>query len=173
MAVMYKYVRSLVLLAGMACLGLPLVAQSETPRPVIPEAASRFSDAQACVEPTEEMRKNHMNYILHQRDETMHKGIRTRQHSLEECINCHVPAEDKDGQPMRIDSKDHFCNSCHSYAAVNIDCFQCHADRPVKKTAFHPLTSQASGKADFHHSDADVNLSASTLDVLADEGKLQ
>jgi hypothetical protein len=63
--------------------------------PEIPEAQARFSETQGCVEPTAEMRRNHMEYILHQRDETMHEGIRTRQYSLNECINCHVSdAED-------------------------------------------------------------------------------
>ena len=28
-----------------------------------------------CVEPTAEMRRNHMNMILHQRDETVHRGM--------------------------------------------------------------------------------------------------
>ena len=99
--------------------------------PVIPEAQARVSEAQGCVEPTDEMRKNHMEYILHQRDETMHQGIRTKQHSLVECINCHV--SDAPDAP-RYSSEEHFCNSCHTYAAVNVDCFQCHADRPVKTT---------------------------------------
>jgi hypothetical protein len=86
-----------------------------------------FSETQGCVEPTEEMRRNHMEYILHQRDETMYRGIRTTQYSLEECINCHV-SEAPDAP--RINSDQHFCNSCHTYAAVSIDCFQCHSDRP-------------------------------------------
>ena len=173
MAVMYNYARSLILLAGMALVGLPLVAQSGTPLPVVPEAKQRFSETQGCVEPTEIMRKNHMTFLMHQRDETMHEGIRTRKHSLEECINCHVPAEDQDGNAMRIDNKDHFCSSCHNYASVKIDCFQCHADRPVQKTSFHPLTSEAAVKTDFHHSAASADLSAGTLEVLAEEGKLQ
>ena len=97
--------------------------------PEIPEAQARFSEAQGCVEPTDDMRVNHMQYILHQRDQTMYEGIRTRQHSLVECINCHV--SDAPDAP-RVSSEKHFCNSCHSYAAVNIDCFPCHADRPVK-----------------------------------------
>jgi len=97
--------------------------------PDIPEAQDRFSDAQGCVEPTEDMRVNHMEYILHQRDETVHEGIRDKQHSLVECINCHV--SDAPDAP-RVSSEEHFCNSCHTYAAVSIDCFQCHADRPVK-----------------------------------------
>ncbi|NNJ94103.1 MAG: hypothetical protein HKP57_05110 [Halobacteria archaeon] len=96
--------------------------------PVIPEAQARVSETQGCVEPVDDMRKNHMEYILHQRDETMYQGIRTRQHSLNECINCHV--SDAPDAP-RASSEEHFCNSCHTYAAVRIDCFQCHADRPV------------------------------------------
>jgi hypothetical protein len=104
--------------------------------PVIPEAQSRVSEAQGCVEPVEEMRKNHMEYILHQRDETMYKGIRTKQHSLEKCINCHVSdAPDT----ARYGDAEHFCSSCHTYASVQIDCFQCHADRPVKTSGHNPL----------------------------------
>jgi hypothetical protein len=98
--------------------------------PDIPAAQARFSATQGCVEPTEEMRKNHMKYILHKRDQTMHEGIRTTQYSLKECINCHVSAAQ---DAPRFPSEKHFCNSCHTYAAVTIDCFQCHADRPVKE----------------------------------------
>ncbi len=96
--------------------------------PVIPEAQARVSETQGCVEPVDDMRKNHMEYILHQRDKTVHEGIRTQQHSLVECINCHV--SDAPDAP-RVSSEEHFCNSCHTYAAVKVDCFQCHADRPV------------------------------------------
>jgi hypothetical protein len=104
--------------------------------PEIPQAQGRFSETQGCVEPTAEMRKNHMKYILHQRDETVHEGIRTRQYSLNECINCHVSAAE---DAPRVSSEEHFCSSCHSYAAVSIDCFQCHADRPVKASARQSL----------------------------------
>jgi hypothetical protein len=72
-----------------------------------------------------------MNFILHQRDETMHEGIRTSKYSFAECINCHVEPDDS-GNIAAVDSKDHFCNGCHEYAAVTIDCFECHADRPQK-----------------------------------------
>jgi len=99
--------------------------------PFIPKAQRRYSDTQGCVEPTEEMRKNHMEYILDQRDATVHEGIRTRQHSLEECINCHV--SDAPDAP-HVDSEKHFCNSCHTFASVSIDCFQCHADQPVESS---------------------------------------
>lgn len=119
----------IILLLGML-LGITYPLQAgDSLLPDIPQAQGRFSDTQGCVEPTEEMRRNHMEYILHQRDETMHRGVRTRQHSLVECINCHV--SDAPDAP-RVSSEEHFCNSCHTYAAVNIDCFQCHADRPVR-----------------------------------------
>ena len=107
--------------------------------PEVPKAKARFSETQECVEPLADMRKNHMEYILHQRDATMHEGIRTKQHSLVECINCHV--SDAPDAP-RVSSEKHFCNSCHTFAAVNIDCFQCHADRPVKTgQATSPVSS--------------------------------
>lgn len=107
----------------------------------IPEAQRRFSEEQGCVEPTEEMRANHMEYILDQRDATVHEGIRTTQYSLNECIDCHV--SDAPDAP-RADSEKHFCNSCHTYAAVSIDCFQCHADRPVK-TKFQSRLNEGMG----------------------------
>lgn len=170
MTVMLRMLRTLLALAGMALLSLPLTAQSGTPLPDVPEATKRFSEAQGCVEPTEEMRKNHMEMMLHKRDQTMHEGIRTPQHSLEECINCHVPGDDS-GMIVRSDSKDHFCASCHSYAGVTIDCFECHADRPVKKTEFHPLVAKPSP----HHAEATSSgpVTTGTLEILAGEGKLK
>ena len=83
-----------------------------------------------CVEPTEVMRRRHMEFILHQRDETVHRGIRTKKHSFVNCINCHVQAR-KDGTYPRHADADHFCQDCHRFSSVSVDCFQCHADRPV------------------------------------------
>ena len=103
---------------------------------VIAEPARHFSDTQECVEPEDEMRRNHMNYILHQRDETMHNGIRTRQYALEECINCHA-SKGEDGEYIRVEDPRHFCASCHTYTSVSIDCFQCHADVPVRESTLH------------------------------------
>lgn len=110
--------------------------------PEVPEAQARFSAEQGCVEPTADMRRNHMKYILHQRDETMHQGIRTSRHSLVECINCHV--SDAPDAP-RVSSEEHFCNSCHSYAAVHIDCFQCHADRPDRSGQHQTVSGEQPG----------------------------
>lgn len=69
---------------------------------------------------------HHFEYLLHKRDQTMHQGIRTKQYSLKACINCHGPAD----KTVHYGDPKHFCSSCHNYASVNIDCFQCHADQP-------------------------------------------
>jgi hypothetical protein len=92
------------------------------------------NDDPGCVEPTEIMRRDHMEFILHQRDATVHLGIRTSKHSFKGCIDCHSTRDD-DGALVRHDSEQHFCAGCHVYAAVRIDCFECHTDRPEKPAA--------------------------------------
>ena len=103
---------------------LPAAAADEAGRVPLPVIDS--GPTEQCVEPVAFMRRNHMELILHQRDETVHRGIRTKRHSLRNCINCH--AVDAAGQPVTLDDPDHFCVSCHRYAAVKIDCFGCHAE---------------------------------------------
>jgi hypothetical protein len=80
-----------------------------------------------CVEPTDDMRRNHMKYILHQRDRTMHQGIRTTKHSLKGCVDCHA-----DPATSSVLGQDGFCSSCHEYASVKVDCFTCHTDKADK-----------------------------------------
>ena len=99
------------------------------------DATAQKQDAGAmCVEPTEIMRRSHMEFILHQRDETVHRGIRTSKHSFAGCIECHSTNDDE-GALVRHDDSRHFCAGCHVYAAVRIDCFECHTDRPQKVAA--------------------------------------
>ena len=57
----------------------------------VPMPQHTLPKAESCVEDTQVMRRNHMDLLKHHRDETMHNGIRTPKHSLNECINCHVP----------------------------------------------------------------------------------
>jgi hypothetical protein len=82
-----------------------------------------------CVEDTQFMRRNHPDLLKHQRNETMHKGIRTTRHSLKKCVECH--AGEKSGSVAA--SKEDFCAACHSYASVKLDCWDCHATKPGKK----------------------------------------
>ena len=133
-----RYMNKLVTLVGVSLLlALPLASQAADLLPSIPKGKG-----QQCVESTDEMRRNHMEHILHQRDDTLRRGIRTSKYSLKECIECHN-APGKDGKVARIGSKDHFCSSCHSYTAVNVDCFECHADKPEKANYRH--TAQSNG----------------------------
>lgn len=82
-----------------------------------------------CVEPVDVMRRNHMDFIMHQRDDTVHDGIRTKKYSFTGCIDCHA-TQKENGEFMTAKDEGHFCSSCHEYAAVSIDCFQCHASKP-------------------------------------------
>ncbi len=76
------------------------------------------------------IRKDHMDLLRHKRDETVIRGIRTRENSLKGCIDCHVPAE-HNGKVLRHENPEHFCATCHNYVAADPDCFQCHVDHPV------------------------------------------
>lgn len=82
-----------------------------------------------CVAPTDWMRRNHMSVLKHQRDETVHEGIRTTQFSLKGCVDCHA-VKGGDGKPVTVADPKHFCRTCHDYTAVRVDCFECHASRP-------------------------------------------
>ncbi len=145
-----KLLRRLFALVISTLLLLPLtasVAEQQGEQDILPfsdlivtEPTRRYSDKSECVAPVSDMRRHHMNYILHQRDLTMHEGIRTRKFSLEECINCHA-VKDASGEYVRVEDKRHFCATCHTYASVKIDCFECHADVPVRASTLNKLQS--------------------------------
>jgi predicted CXXCH cytochrome family protein len=106
------------LMAGIAFTGL---AGARTPKPVVEAAKSGTQ----CVAPPEVMRRDHMEFLKHQRDDTVHGGIRGAKFSLKGCIDCH--ASQKTGSVAKEETN--FCVSCHSYAAVKIDCFECHTSK--------------------------------------------
>jgi hypothetical protein len=96
-----------------------------------------------CVRDEDFMRRNHMKILMHQRDLTMHKGIRTTKDSLVDCIECHVNPKTN----SVASSKEDFCMGCHSYAAVKLDCFECHSDKPKSTDeALRPLVTPTEGK---------------------------
>jgi hypothetical protein len=76
-----------------------------------------------CVEDPKVMRRSHMDFMKHDRDDTVRKGVRPIKHSLAACVDCH--ASRSDGRVLGSDR--HFCQGCHAYAAVKVDCFDCHA----------------------------------------------
>ena len=96
--------------------------ESRVPLPVIPPAVK----GEQCVEPTDVMRREHMDFLVHQRDETVHLGVRGAKHSLVGCIDCHARS-DAAGTAIPVNAKGEFCESCHGFAGVEMDCFGCHA----------------------------------------------
>ncbi len=95
---------------------------------------SKAAGLENCVEPTEFMRRNHMEVIKHQRDATVHQGIRSTKHSLADCVACHV-SKGPDQSYLAVSDETQFCGACHGFAAVTLDCFQCHATTPVDPAA--------------------------------------
>lgn len=85
-----------------------------------------------CVAPTDWMRRNHMSVLMHQRDKTVHAGVRAGPFDLKGCISCHAVKGD-DGRAVTVKDPRHFCRTCHDYAAVKVDCFECHASRPEQE----------------------------------------
>jgi hypothetical protein len=90
----------------------------------VPSPAKAFKGEQ-CLEPTDVMRRDHMDFLQHQRDETLREGIRGQKYSLNSCIDCHAVTS-PDVADGKVRTLKPFCAQCHAYAAVSIDCFQCH-----------------------------------------------
>ena len=82
-----------------------------------------------CVEPTDVMRRDHFEYLMHHRQISVHLGVRSKRHSLVGCVDCHASQAD-DGTYISVNEPGQFCRSCHVYTAVKIDCFSCHAAVP-------------------------------------------
>ena len=102
---------------------VPAVAGG-VPMPAIPAAKGTH-----CVRPVVWMRQNHMTLLMQVRYEAVHEGIRNKDESLPGCLSCHV-SKLADGSYPAATSKKFFCNACHAYAGVSIDCFSCHTSRP-------------------------------------------
>jgi len=117
---------TLLAVAGLADTSPPAAAR--VPLPVV-----KIEKGGTCVAPTAEMRRNHMEMLLHQRDRTMHEGIRTARFSLKHCVECH--ASRKTGSVLGDQG---FCASCHAYASVRIDCFECHTPMRSAQAAGAP-----------------------------------
>jgi len=87
------------------------------PKPELPPGGEK-----ACVAPAEVMRSQHMVMLNQWRDEVLRDGLRTavsvdgkeyRRGLQLACMSCHT-------------NKEKFCDTCHSYAAVQPYCWSCH-----------------------------------------------
>lgn len=116
----------LMVLVGSLWLATSAQASTQAPQPVIEKARSG-----SCVADPAFMRRNHMDLLKHQRNDTLREGNRSGKFSLRECITCHA----SQATNSVIATETNFCQSCHQYAAVKIDCFECHAGKPQEQAA--------------------------------------
>ncbi len=111
----------------------PIVLIADVP---IPHPVKAFK-GEKCVEPAGVMRRQHMNFLMHQRDDTVRRGIRGKKHSLRGCINCHAIPDKQAGGTRTVRE---FCSDCHNYAAIKITCFECHTNK-VEDSATIPSSA--------------------------------
>lgn len=135
MASIRNWLKLAVLMAVAAILATPSMAAAGVNLPSLEKGKG-----DKCVEDTQYMRRNHMDLLKHQRDKTMRAGIRTTQHSLKGCVDCH--ASEKTGSVAA--SKEDFCAACHVYTGVKLDCWDCHATKPGKRPVAQSLQPSVS-----------------------------
>ena len=111
----------------LAFLAPPAVAE-------VPKPAVAIANPGQCVAPADVMRRSHMDMLKHQRDRTLRQGERGAKYSLNACIECHAS---KDSGSV-LGGKENFCEGCHSYVAVKLDCFECHQPKAMKTAGARP-----------------------------------
>jgi len=118
-------------LAMLAALATPaaFAESGRVPKPVID-----IANPGQCIASPEVMRRTHMDLLKHQRDKTLREGERHAKISLNGCIDCH--ASKNNGSVLG--TKENFCQSCHTYAAVKLDCFECHQPKAAKIAGVKP-----------------------------------
>ena len=114
----------LILLILFAAPNSPIADNVDNFAPVIPKALGS-----QCVKETQYMRENHMDFLFEKRDLVVLKGIRTTHDSFNNCLSCHA-VTNIEGHVVSYDDSKHFCRPCHDFAAVKIDCFECHSSVP-------------------------------------------
>ena len=109
-------------IVGIAVASTPAHSQgSRVPLPNI-----TVDKSTTCVAPPDVMRRTHMDMLKHRRDKTVHLGVRGGDESLTRCIECHASKT----TGAAIGAPDAFCQSCHDYVGVKLDCFECHQGKP-------------------------------------------
>jgi hypothetical protein len=101
----------------------------------VPMPKLEVDKSTTCVAPPEVMRRTHMDMLKHRRDRTVHEGVRGGDQALTRCLDCH--ASRATGAAIGGDA---FCQSCHDYVGVKLDCFGCHQGKPgaIGKAAVRP-----------------------------------
>lgn len=125
---MKNWLKQLMAVLTLVLLALPGVSFSVGDLPeVLP--GSKAASMSSCVAPTADIRRNHMKYLKHKRDLTVHQGIRNEEFSLRECVNCHA-AKDDSNHYVAVNDEGQFCQTCHARVVEKLDCFECHRTTP-------------------------------------------
>jgi len=134
-SLMLSRLLSLLLFLPILLISNMIIADDDLPYSVLnlPHVLPRALIGESCVEPVDVMRKKHMQLLFHQRDKTMYQGARDEKHSLTGCVSCHAQIS-ASGEFIGINVRGQFCEVCHVYTAVKMDCFECHANKPDKKS---------------------------------------
>jgi len=127
-------IRNLLLAVGVAGALLVTAAVADFPKGGYVTPGSKAAGLTECVRDTSFMRRNHMELIEHQRDITVHQGIRETTDSLAGCVDCHV-SYDQEHRAVPVSSDGQFCSACHEFAAVDVNCFGCHSTVPMPPDA--------------------------------------
>ncbi len=106
--------------ALLATAGLAFAGDRAQGRVAVPEIA--IAKPGACVAPTADMRRNHMKYAPP--PARSHGARGPARSALQPQALRRLPAARETGSVL---GKDGFCASCHAYASVSIDCFECHS----------------------------------------------
>lgn len=119
--------RLFLILGLVVALAIPAAAQEAKNGygPAIPKATGNPHP-----EGNDYMRRWHMTMMSHDRDITVYRGERGLNASLGACFECHT-VRDSAGTPVTYSDERHFCRVCHDYAAVKVDCFDCHRSTPA------------------------------------------
>ena len=116
-----RWLAALLAIVGIV-VAAPAPGQSRVPLPNV-----TVDKSTQCVAPPEVMRRTHMDMLKHRRDRTVHQGIRGGDESLNQCISCHA----RSTNGVAVGAPNAFCQSCHDYVGVKLDCFECHQGKPA------------------------------------------
>lgn len=133
-----NFLMRLLIVAMLGLLGSLGVAQASDDDDGVKSAAvagtAKADKLDKCVRDTPFMRRNHFELIKHQRDITVHEGIRKTDDSLHGCVSCHA-RKDAQGKYVPVNAPGEFCAECHEEVAVELPCFSCHSAVPQQTAA--------------------------------------
>lgn len=111
--------------AGVAVLALAGTAvHAQSGRVPVPKL--EVDKSTTCVAPPEVMRRTHAQMLKERKFRTVHLGVRGGDEALTRCLECHASKS----TGAAVGSRDAFCQACHDYVGVRLDCFGCHQGRP-------------------------------------------